>query len=263
MRARVQSFRTVGLGLAFGLLFVSGPTWSDIIKGAVKDPGVSRFSNGIAGVTLSVRDAKNTELAAGLTNGQGEYTVPYTGQKGGVKVIYEKVGFKPRPTVRWVLDVKSQHQKPVYLIREGAGDEYYKMAAATLGTSAATQLMNKPGSYSGDLQGMAMAVAALPANDKARVLQSLRSLPAGTALTAIEIAEMNEVITNRVKAALLDDPSLKSAEINVETFKGEVQLSGFVNSPVAKSRAVDVAREVQGVRSVKNDMRLNRGALAY
>lgn len=256
MIARVQSFRTVGLGLAFSLLFLSGPTWSDIIKGTVTDPGASRFSNGIAGVTLSVRDTKNTELAAGLTNGQGEYTVSYTGQKGGVKVIYEKVGFKPRPTVRWVVDTKSP-QKPVYLIREGAGDEYYKMTAATLVTSA-PQLVNKAGSYSDDLQGMAMAVAALPANDKARVLQYLRSTPAENALAAIEVEQTNEVITKRVKAALLNDPSLKSAEINVETFKGEVQLSGFVSSPVAKSRAVDVAREVQGVRSVRNDMRLNR-----
>ncbi len=64
------------------------------------------------------------------------------------------------------------------------------------------------------------------------------------------------VITTKVKAAILNEPSLKSAEINVETFKGVVQLSGFVSSPAAESTAVAVARKVGGVKSVKNDMRL-------
>jgi osmotically-inducible protein OsmY len=64
------------------------------------------------------------------------------------------------------------------------------------------------------------------------------------------------VITTKVKAAILDEPTLKSAEINVETFKGVVQLSGFVSSPAAENTAVSVARKVPGVKSVKNDMRL-------
>ena len=64
------------------------------------------------------------------------------------------------------------------------------------------------------------------------------------------------VITGKVKAAILNEPTLKSAEINVETFKGVVQLSGFVSSPAAESTAVAVAKQVGGVKSVKNDMRL-------
>jgi len=64
------------------------------------------------------------------------------------------------------------------------------------------------------------------------------------------------VITTKVKAAILDEPTLKSAEINVETFKGVVQLSGFVSSQAAENTAVAVARKVAGVKSVKNDMRL-------
>ena len=64
------------------------------------------------------------------------------------------------------------------------------------------------------------------------------------------------VITTKVKAAILNDPSLKVAEINVETFKGVVQLSGFVNSSEDISQAVVVARGVGGVTAVKNDMRL-------
>jgi osmotically-inducible protein OsmY len=64
------------------------------------------------------------------------------------------------------------------------------------------------------------------------------------------------VITGKVKAAILNEPTLKSAEINVETFKGVVQLSGFVSSGAAQNTAVAVARDVGGVKSVKNDMRL-------
>ena len=64
------------------------------------------------------------------------------------------------------------------------------------------------------------------------------------------------VITAKVKAAILSEPTLKSAEINVETFKGVVQLSGFVSSQAAVDKAVEVTRKVGGVTSVKNDMRL-------
>jgi osmotically-inducible protein OsmY len=64
------------------------------------------------------------------------------------------------------------------------------------------------------------------------------------------------VITTKVKAAVFAEPTLKSAEINVETFKGVVQLSGFVNSQGDINKAVEVARSVKGVKSVKNDMRL-------
>jgi osmotically-inducible protein OsmY len=63
-------------------------------------------------------------------------------------------------------------------------------------------------------------------------------------------------ITTRVKAAIFNDASLKSAEINVETFKGAVQLSGFVNSQADIQRAVALVQGLSGVRSVKNDMRL-------
>jgi len=64
------------------------------------------------------------------------------------------------------------------------------------------------------------------------------------------------VITGKVKAALFDEPSLKSAEINVETFKGVVQLTGFVSSRANIAKAAEVARSVKGVTSVRNDMRL-------
>ncbi len=64
----------------------------------------------------------------------------------------------------------------------------------------------------------------------------------------------NSVITAKVKAAILEDPMLKVFQINVETFKGEVQLSGFVDSAEAAARAVQITRGVKGVTSVKNSM---------
>jgi osmotically-inducible protein OsmY len=64
------------------------------------------------------------------------------------------------------------------------------------------------------------------------------------------------VITTKVKASILDQPSLKSSEFHVETFKGTVYLSGFVASQSNMDKAVELARNVNGVRSVKSDMRL-------
>lgn len=66
----------------------------------------------------------------------------------------------------------------------------------------------------------------------------------------------DSVITAKVKTELLRDPSLKSSEINVETFKGRVQLSGFVSSQEDINRAAEIARNVKGVVSVKNNMQL-------
>jgi osmotically-inducible protein OsmY len=66
----------------------------------------------------------------------------------------------------------------------------------------------------------------------------------------------DSVITTRVKAAVFNEPTLKSSEINVETFKGVVQLSGFVNSQADINKAVEITRSIKGVVSVQNDMQL-------
>jgi osmotically-inducible protein OsmY len=65
----------------------------------------------------------------------------------------------------------------------------------------------------------------------------------------------DSVITAKVKTAIVNEPTLSAAEINVETFKGVVQLSGFVSSSADQSKAVEVARNVAGVKAVRNDMR--------
>ena len=62
------------------------------------------------------------------------------------------------------------------------------------------------------------------------------------------------VITTKVKAAIFDEPNLKTLQISVETYKGIVQLSGFVNSSAVSLRAAEVARKVDGVQGVRNSL---------
>jgi osmotically-inducible protein OsmY len=64
----------------------------------------------------------------------------------------------------------------------------------------------------------------------------------------------DSVITTKVKALLAEDDFLKSFQISVETFKGTVQLSGFVNSQKAVDRADEITRSVKGVQSIKNNL---------
>ena len=64
----------------------------------------------------------------------------------------------------------------------------------------------------------------------------------------------DSVITTKVKSLLAADDFLKSFEISVETYKGTVQLSGFVSSQQAVDKAVQITRSVKGVKSVKNDL---------
>jgi osmotically-inducible protein OsmY len=64
----------------------------------------------------------------------------------------------------------------------------------------------------------------------------------------------DSVITTKVKAAMLGEPTLKSFQIGVETFKGVVQLSGFVDSAQSVRRAGEVAARIHGVTVVRNDL---------
>jgi osmotically-inducible protein OsmY len=66
----------------------------------------------------------------------------------------------------------------------------------------------------------------------------------------------DSVITGKVKAALVADPTTKAHQIEVETFQGNVQLSGFVDSSESRSRAVEIAKNIDGVKDVKNSLQL-------
>ena len=64
------------------------------------------------------------------------------------------------------------------------------------------------------------------------------------------------VVTAKVKAKLIEDPVTKAHQISVETFKGTVQLSGFVDSTQARTRALQLAKQVEGVKQVKDAMEI-------
>ena len=68
----------------------------------------------------------------------------------------------------------------------------------------------------------------------------------------------DSVITTKVKSLLAEDDFLKSFEISVETYKGTVQLSGFVDSQKAIDKAVEITRSVKGVKSVKNNLNVKK-----
>lgn len=92
------------------------------------------------------------------------------------------------------------------------------------------------------------------------ILTALMALSLGCASTAKQEGTGeyvdDSVITTKVKTMLFNEDSLKSGEINVETFKGVVQLSGFVSSQANINKAVEVARKVNGVKAVNQDMRV-------
>ena len=66
------------------------------------------------------------------------------------------------------------------------------------------------------------------------------------------------VVTAKVKAKLIEDPVTKAHQINVETFKGTVQLSGFVESNEARTRALELAKDVEGVKKVTDALEVRK-----
>ena len=67
----------------------------------------------------------------------------------------------------------------------------------------------------------------------------------------------DSVLTSKVKIALIDDPITKAGQINVETYRGVVQLGGFVDNTQQKAQATKVARSITGVKEVRNDLRVS------
>jgi osmotically-inducible protein OsmY len=83
--------------------------------------------------------------------------------------------------------------------------------------------------------------------------------PTRTRESAGEVVD-DSVITAKVKAALVKEPDTKAYQIQVDTFRGVVQLSGFVDSTQARSKAVSVARTVGGVKEVRNSLEVKEAS---
>jgi osmotically-inducible protein OsmY len=150
-------------------------------------------------------------------------------------------------------------QSPTPAERQAANDRYN--ASITAGRAEYSAASAKCNALSaGDQKACITDAREARSRSRADAKAELRSAtssspgaPVAKKETPVEYVE-DSVITTKVKAAVFNDPSLKSAEINVETYKGIVQLSGFVRSNADISRAVEVARGIRGVTSVKNVM---------
>ena len=90
-----------------------------------------------------------------------------------------------------------------------------------------------------------------------RIEQSAGNRPEPAGKQPGEVVD-DGVVTAKVKAKLVDDPVTKAYQINVETFKGTVQLSGFVDSAEARSRAAQLASAVGGVKDVENSLEVRK-----
>lgn len=87
------------------------------------------------------------------------------------------------------------------------------------------------------------------------VLTAMLAACAGTAMQQSTGEYIDAtVLTSRVKSALLNDPAVSGLSVNVETYKGIVQLSGFVKTVAERNRAIAVAQDIAGVKQVRNDI---------
>ena len=100
-------------------------------------------------------------------------------------------------------------------------------------------------------------------SDRYRIVRFLTCFAFLTALLGCAATQKHEgtgeyvddsVITTKVKAAILEESTLKTLQINVKTYQGVVQLSGFVDSAQSVSKAGEVARRIEHVKSVENDL---------
>jgi osmotically-inducible protein OsmY len=105
-------------------------------------------------------------------------------------------------------------------------------------------------------QGAAALLAAVLAGSMAACSSTPSEGPVENAASSAGRVVDDSVITTRVKAALVKDSTTKAHQISVTTFEGKVQLSGFVDSAEARSRATQVAKNVNGVRDVENNLEL-------
>lgn len=87
--------------------------------------------------------------------------------------------------------------------------------------------------------------------------ENAASSPASSTTMGTELDD--SVVTTRVKSALLADHDVKSFDIQVETRKGQVQLSGFVDTQERMDKAIALVRQVEGVKGVDNGMTLKEG----
>jgi osmotically-inducible protein OsmY len=162
--------------------------------------------------------------------------------KGKEKVAKAELDASYKPSAKATLAVNDAKANADYATaKEKCDDKAGQEKKACVADAKATQASAKAAT-----PRVAAVAPAAPATTKSTAMPSKKE-------STGEYVD-DAMITTKVKAAILEESLLKSAEINVETNKGIVQLSGFVRSKADIDKAVSVARSVKGATSVKNDM---------
>ena len=215
------------------------------LQGTVKNLGdANQNNNGVAGVSISIKDKNGKEIGSGLTDAKGNYKIGLLKQPSHLTAYFDKLGFQSRPTIRQIPD-STLEQKPVFLVQEGASSVYYKNVATSIAAAGPAEKKEKTG-----------LVAALPETDRSYVKQHLMQAGARATLDELKSAENMRYLASTVKEKLLPENSVKNLTIEAGSVMGSVLMGGFVNSLVQKKQVEAVVKSVDGVHDVQNNLKV-------
>ena len=222
----------------------------DVLSGRVKELlPAEQAASGIPGVSVKVVDSSKKVVGQGITDGKGSYTVAVQpGIRGGVQALYEKVGYYSFPTPREVKSLKAT-QPDVFLSRGGASNEYYKaVAQGTVQVSSAG---------AAESSQAAAVIASLPSRDREKVMEELKATAPLAVIKEVSAAqkanEFSEAIRVKLRATGGGELELVRAQANFPK-TGDIWLYGEVFGMGSKKNVYEIARSVEGVRDIKNDV---------
>lgn len=195
-----------------------------------------------AGKDKIVTEYKSSKASCGSLSGNAkDICVVEAKSKEKVAIAELEARYKPGAKASNAVTI-AKAEGDYAIAKEKCDDKSGNDKKACVKEAKATETLAKAGATA--------AATPLAANKSAKEKSAVSSTKKESAGAYVDDA----VITTKVKTAVLEESSLKSAEINVETYKGIVQLTGFVGSRAEIDKAVAVAGSVKGVASVKNDM---------
>lgn len=237
------------------LVFASGPylgACAELLSGSVYDLGGKNVaSSGIAGVSVTVRDSKEQDVGSGITDGKGVYSIEVRAPAGGVLfAYYEKIGYFAYPTIRQVSSMKGA-QPPVALSKGSASGEYYKTVVAYVAQANAE---NPKGSAL-----VIAGLAGLPTGDRAKVMEQLKANSSPSLFAEFVVADKTSQSSAKVLEMLnytgiADYKGIKAYPNFPQT--GSIRLYGYVSDPSHVKAVESIAKSVEGVKAVKNDVKV-------
>jgi hypothetical protein len=217
---------------------------SAVLAGTVIDLGAQdAAASGISGVAITVKTASGRDVASGLTDAQGRYTIKIERVARPLVLYFDKLGYQSRPTVLKVTEATAA-DGTVRMVRESAPVAYYRIVA---------QRTAEPALSPAERQQRVALVVDLPPADKSRVVDEVQKLAAAPVLQEMQVAEHSKAIASNVRSRLADTGYSELA-VNADANSGVVQLSGTVETTEQKARATDLAQSVRGVSRVLNEL---------